>query len=165
MGQDDDDATLVRRCLAGDARGERVLVERYRDAVWRLAKGATGDPDAALDIVQETFVRAFKGLGSLQNDAQLSTWLFGIAKNVAREALRSRRRNKNFVELEHLTNAEFKAAGLRPDPWGQAETRGSRKEEKVPRPPAPTNGVQGAQRQIRASVRQQRQQLPPLDQP
>jgi RNA polymerase sigma-70 factor (ECF subfamily) len=54
------------------------------------------------ELAQETFVRAYKNLGALRDEARLSTWLFGIARNVARESLRSNRRETRRVEFAHL---------------------------------------------------------------
>jgi len=47
-----------------------------------------GRRELAEELTQETFVRAYKNLAALRDDTKLSTWLFGIAKNVARESLR-----------------------------------------------------------------------------
>lgn len=106
---------LVSRARSGDEEAFRFIFERYARPIISFIYDMIGERGAAEELAQETFVRAFKGLGSLQSDAQLSTWLFGIAKNVAREALRSRRRNKNLVELDHLAKVEFKDTGLQPD--------------------------------------------------
>ena len=59
--------------------------------------------DLAEELTQETFVRAYRNLKELRDDARFSTWLFGIGRNVAREALRLRRRdNKNLVNNEEF---------------------------------------------------------------
>jgi RNA polymerase sigma-70 factor (ECF subfamily) len=62
-----------------------------------------GNREAAEDLTQETFVRAYRGLANLRDDTKLSTWLFGIAKNVARESLRSRARTNEHLDLDHET--------------------------------------------------------------
>jgi RNA polymerase sigma-70 factor (ECF subfamily) len=48
------------------------------------------DRGLAEELMQETFVRAYRSLKTLRSETKLSTWLFGIAKNVARESLRAR---------------------------------------------------------------------------
>jgi RNA polymerase sigma-70 factor (ECF subfamily) len=58
------------------------------------------DRGLAEELTQETFVRAFRNLHALRQETKLSTWLFGIAKNVARESLRSRLRDSRHVGLE-----------------------------------------------------------------
>lgn len=106
---------LVSRARSGDEEAFRFIFERYARPIISFIYDMIGERGAAEELAQETFVRAFKGLNSLQSDAQLSTWLFGIAKNVARESLRSRRRNQNLVELDHLTDVESSANHLQPD--------------------------------------------------
>jgi RNA polymerase sigma-70 factor (ECF subfamily) len=59
-----------------------------------------GDRSLAEDLAQETFVRAFRGLGTLREETKLSTWLFGIARNCALEQLRTRRRDAANVEID-----------------------------------------------------------------
>lgn len=54
-----------------------------------------GERGLAEELAQETFVRAYKGLSSRRYEASLATWLYGIAKNVVREALRARARNNS----------------------------------------------------------------------
>jgi RNA polymerase sigma-70 factor (ECF subfamily) len=51
------DAALIRNARAGGSSAQRALVERYRETVYRLARSATGDPEEAFDIAQETFPR------------------------------------------------------------------------------------------------------------
>ena len=59
-----------------------------------------GERGLAEELTQETFVRAFRSLDKLRQETKLSTWLFGIAKNVARESLRARVRDDRHVDLE-----------------------------------------------------------------
>src|SRR5262249_56427955 len=60
-------------------------------------------------------VRAYKSIQGLKDDAKLSTWLFGIAKNVARESLRSRVKDERRVEMEDGRVLELSDRGLLPD--------------------------------------------------
>ena len=59
-----------------------------------------GDRGLAEELTQETFVRAFRSLHKLRQETKLSTWLFGIARNVARESLRARARDGRHVDLD-----------------------------------------------------------------
>ena len=59
-----------------------------------------GRRELAEELTQETFVRAYKNLKALRDDTKLSTWLFGIAKNVARESLRRRHRESDKVGID-----------------------------------------------------------------
>jgi RNA polymerase sigma-70 factor (ECF subfamily) len=91
---------LVTRVRAGDEEAFRLIFERYSRPVLSFIFDMVGDRALAEDLAQETFVRAFRGLGALREEAKLSTWLFAIAKNVAREHLRSRRRQEGNIEID-----------------------------------------------------------------
>jgi RNA polymerase sigma-70 factor (ECF subfamily) len=91
---------LVARVRAGDEEAFRLIFDRYSRPVLGFIFDMVGDRPLAEDLAQETFVRAFRGLGTLREETKLSTWLFAIAKNVAREQLRTRRRDKGNVEID-----------------------------------------------------------------
>mgnify|MGYP003693563631 CR=1 FL=1 len=63
------------------------------------------DRELAEELTQETFVRAYRSLKTLRSETKLSTWLFGIAKNVARESLRARIRQNQHVDLDDQSGA------------------------------------------------------------
>jgi len=93
---------LTARARAGDDEAFRLLFERYACPVLHFIYDLINQRELAEDLTQETFVRAYKNLRALRSGTKFSTWLFGIARNVAREALRSRRREQNsdFAERE-----------------------------------------------------------------
>src|SRR5205085_9632923 len=83
---------LIARARRGDDEAFRLIFERYARPIISFIYDMVGQRELAEDLTQETFVRAYKNLNALQDDAKLSMWLFGIAKKVARESLRSRHR-------------------------------------------------------------------------
>lgn len=91
MTDPSDDAALVARALAGEAQAQRALVARHRDAIYRLARTATGDAEEALDIVQDTFLAAFGALRRYDPARPLRAWLAAIALNKARDWARRQR--------------------------------------------------------------------------
>jgi RNA polymerase sigma-70 factor (ECF subfamily) len=91
---------LVARVRAGDEEAFRQIFDRYSRPVLSFIFDMVGDRPLAEDLAQETFVRAFRGLQTLREETKLSTWLFGIARNCAREHLRARRRAEGNVELD-----------------------------------------------------------------
>ncbi len=91
---------LVARVRAGDEEAFRLIFDRYSRPVLSFIYDMVGDRALAEDLAQETFVRAFRGLSTLREETKLSTWLFAIAKNCAREQLRTRRRNEGNVEID-----------------------------------------------------------------
>ncbi|PYS98875.1 MAG: RNA polymerase sigma factor [Acidobacteria bacterium] len=91
---------LVARVRAGDEEAFRLIFERYSRPVLGFIFDMVGERALAEDLAQETFVRAYRGFDSLREETRLSTWLFAIAKNVARESLRARRRDAGNVEID-----------------------------------------------------------------
>ena len=93
-------ADLVTRACQGDQEAFRLIFERYSRPVISFIYDQVSDRELADELTQETFVRAYRGLKSLRKETKLSTWLFGIAKNVARESLRARLRQHRHIDLD-----------------------------------------------------------------
>ena len=94
---------LIRRSRAGDQEAFRAIFERYARPLLSFIYDLVGQRDLAEELTQETFVRAYKSLNSVRDDAKLASWLFGIGRNVAREAIRARlRENQNVVTTDFL---------------------------------------------------------------
>jgi len=86
------DGAMVARARAGDADAFRVLVERHSRLLFRLAFRMTGNQEDAEDVVQESFLRAYRQLPRFDGRASFGTWLYRIAANCALDLGRSRRR-------------------------------------------------------------------------
>lgn len=97
---------LVERVRRGEGEAFRLIFERYSRPIISFIYDMVGERALAEDLTQETFVRAFKSLSTLRDEARLSTWLFGIAKNVARESLRSRFRQEGHVGIDETPAAQ-----------------------------------------------------------
>jgi RNA polymerase sigma-70 factor, ECF subfamily len=82
----------VARARAGDDDAFRVLVERHSRAVFRLAYRLTGNEHDAEDVVQETFLKAYRRLSQFEDRAQFGSWVHRIAANTAYDLLRTRKR-------------------------------------------------------------------------
>jgi RNA polymerase sigma-70 factor (ECF subfamily) len=92
------DAALAQQASEGDMDAFRVLVERYQRPMAALVSRIAGNPDDVDDVVQELFLRAWKGLPRFRGDAQFSTWLYRIAVNTAIKH-RSRHKSEATVSL------------------------------------------------------------------
>jgi RNA polymerase sigma-70 factor (ECF subfamily) len=89
MGLDDfTDADNVRDALAGDREAFGRLFDRYARLVRAVAAAVAQDFDAVDDLTQETFLRAFRSIGSLKDPAKFGIWIQGIARLTAREGRR-----------------------------------------------------------------------------
>lgn len=92
-------ADLVTRVCAGDAEAFRLIFERYSRPVISFIYDMVNDRALAEELTQETFVRAYRAIRTMRRETKLSTWLFGIARNVARESLRARARAVSHLDL------------------------------------------------------------------
>jgi len=106
---------LVARVRKGDQDAFRLIFDRYSRPLMSFLYDMVGKRDLAEELAQEAFVRAYKNIGGLRDETKLSTWLFGIAKNVAREHLRTRVRDDHRVELDDEPVIELKDKALPPE--------------------------------------------------
>jgi RNA polymerase sigma-70 factor (ECF subfamily) len=92
-------ADLVTRVCQGDSDAFRLIFERYSRPVISFIFDMVNDRGLAEELTQETFVRAYRAIRTMRRDTKLSTWLFGIARNVARESLRARARANSHLDI------------------------------------------------------------------
>lgn len=85
-----DETPLLERLQAGDQRAYAEMVEAHSSRIYHLALRMLGDEAEAEDVLQETFLSAFKSIDSFEGRASLSTWLHRIATNAALMRLRKR---------------------------------------------------------------------------
>src|SRR2546428_13367474 len=92
---DGSDAERVAQALAGDRDAFRVLVEHHSRSIFRLAYRMTGNEHDAEDVVQETFLRAYRRLNRFESRSDFGTWLYRIAVNCALDSMRGRRKHQD----------------------------------------------------------------------
>jgi len=91
---------LIAAARGGDGEAFRHIFDRWARPLISFIYDMVGDRALAEDLTQETFVRAYKYLDGLRDETKFSTWLFSIAKNVAREHLRSAQHRSQKVDLD-----------------------------------------------------------------
>ena len=101
-------ADLVALAKEGDQQAFEELVRRTYSDSYTLALRLTGDEDDARDVVQESYLRAYRGLKRFRGDAQFSTWLYRITANCAANQLRRRARHRH-EELDDETGPALDA--------------------------------------------------------
>jgi RNA polymerase sigma-70 factor (ECF subfamily) len=89
---------LLDRARAGDEEAFAALAEAWHPRIFRWACGLLGDPDDADDVAQQVLVRFYTHLDGFRRSARLSTWLYQITQNAARDAVRRQRRRAGAVE-------------------------------------------------------------------
>ncbi len=96
------DAAAIALARDGDSEAFRTLVERHSRAVYRIAHRMTGTPQDAEDVVQETFLKAYRQLSRFESRANFSTWLHRIAVNCSIDVIRSRPRRETGHDASDL---------------------------------------------------------------
>jgi len=92
------DGDLVRRVLDGEPDAFGGLVARYRDRLGRYAMRMLGNPADAEDVLQETFIRAYRSLGRCNDPERFGPWVYGILVNRCR-TLGAKRARRNRVQI------------------------------------------------------------------
>lgn len=96
------DAAVIAQARGGDSEAFRVLVEQHSRAVYQLAYRVTGNAQDAEDVVQETFLKAYRQLGRFEARSSFGTWLHRIAMNCSVDLLRGRPKREQAEESESL---------------------------------------------------------------
>jgi RNA polymerase sigma-70 factor (ECF subfamily) len=91
-GDRDELPAFVRRAQDGDREAFDELVRRTYVDTYTLAVRLTGNEEDARDVVQEAYLRAWKGIRRFRGDARFSTWMYRITANTASTAVQKRRR-------------------------------------------------------------------------
>ena len=97
---DASDLAVVARVRAGDHDAFRHLVERHSRSVFRLAYRLTGREEDADDVVQETFLKAFRQLARFESRSSFATWLYRITVNCSHDLMRQRPRAGTRMSLD-----------------------------------------------------------------
>src|SRR5690349_21680182 len=97
VGDRDALARLVTAAQGGDRAAFDELVRRTYVDTYTLAFRLTGHEEDARDVVQEAYLRAWKGLKRFRGDAQFSTWMYRITANAAATSLDRRHRQRTVV--------------------------------------------------------------------
>jgi len=103
------ESDLIKGCLAENRLAQKELYERYKKAMYTLCYRITGDFETAEDVLQEAFLKVFRGMKSFRGESTIGAWIKTI---VIRTAYSQMRKNRIFFEdLDKAENAE-------PIDWG-----------------------------------------------
>jgi RNA polymerase sigma-70 factor (ECF subfamily) len=103
------DEELVARSVAGDADSFNQLILRWERPIYALAYRVIGRDEDARDVVQETFLRAFRALPGFKGQAKFSSWLYRIALNLCRDWIRRQKRTPVVAAPEGVDVIELAA--------------------------------------------------------
>jgi RNA polymerase sigma-70 factor, ECF subfamily len=100
MSNKSDDSKLVKRVQKGDKGAFDMLVLKYQHKIVNLVMRYVRDPELALDITQEAFIKAYRAIPRFRGDSAFYTWMYRIAVNTAKNHLAAQRRRPMDVELD-----------------------------------------------------------------
>ena len=100
MSNEPTDIQLVKRVQKGDKGAFDLLVLKYQHKIVNLVMRYVRDPEVALDITQESFIKAYRALPRFRGDSAFYTWIYRIAVNTAKNHLAAQRRRPTDIELD-----------------------------------------------------------------
>lgn len=109
MGVTNVDQQLVERVQRGDKAAFDVLVLKYQHKIVKLISRYVRDHSEALDVAQETFIKAYRALGNFRGESAFYTWLYRIAINTAKNYLVSQGRRPPDTDVDMEDAVQFEA--------------------------------------------------------
>lgn len=100
-----EDLELINRCMAGESASQRLLYDRYVNAMYHIVIRMVGKAEDAEDVIQDTFIKVFKSLGSFRKDSTLGAWIKRIAINSALNFLKKEKRTQTVPLDERFDEA------------------------------------------------------------
>lgn len=107
MGEQTVDQALVERVQRGDKSAFDILVRKYQHKVVKLIARYVKDPEEALDVSQEAFIKAYRALPNFRGDSAFYTWMYRIAINTAKNYLVAQGRRLPSVDIDAQDAEQF----------------------------------------------------------
>jgi RNA polymerase sigma-70 factor (ECF subfamily) len=111
MGTKSSDQLLVERVQQGDKSAFDILVGKYQHKIVKLVQRYVRDPDEALDVAQEAFIKAYRALPAFRGDSAFYTWLYRIAINTAKNQLAANKRRADDVGFDLQDPDQYELQG------------------------------------------------------
>jgi len=110
------DLEVVERVKAGESALYEIIMRRYNQRLYRVARAILRDDGEAEDVMQDAYVRAYQHLGQYAGAAPFSTWLTRIAVNEALTRLKGRKRAQQLEDIDSNGDGPMYVADNSPDP-------------------------------------------------
>ena len=121
-GHEIGDAELASKAKRGDIDAFGELVERYKERAYMIALGFVGNPDDAMDLSQEAFVKAFKAMRTFKDGCDFYPWFYAVLRNTCFNFLRRRKIRKE-SSLDAAREYGFDVVDGAPDPSATLERK------------------------------------------
>jgi RNA polymerase sigma-70 factor, ECF subfamily len=99
-----DETRYIQRILDGETELYAVLLDRYNRPIYSLIVQMVSCPEDAEELVQDTFLKAFRSLGTYKGESRFSTWLYRIAYNITISFTRKKRQEFLYIEDSTINN-------------------------------------------------------------
>ncbi|WP_396590368.1 RNA polymerase sigma factor [Allomuricauda sp. R78024] len=101
------ETNLIQKIRDGNTHAFSELVDAYKNLVYTLAYRMLGSREEAEEVSQDTFIKIFKSLSHFKGDSKLSTWIYKVAYNTCLDRIKQNKRNKTFVDIDHVKGVAF----------------------------------------------------------
>ena len=123
VGQDVDDVALSRRVTGGDVAAFELLMRRYNQRLYRLARSMLRDDAEAEDALQDAYLSAYESMASFRGEASLATWLSRVVSNQCLQRMRRSARRNTIVPMVSLGGPDEEEHHAMPTPENEAPDR------------------------------------------
>jgi RNA polymerase sigma-70 factor (ECF subfamily) len=103
----DKESELIARIKEGDTSEFRILVDKYKDVSFSLACSILKNEQDAEDALQDSFIKAFKGLKTFDFKSSFSTWFYKIIVNTCNTKYKNQKRNNQFIDFDSYSKIEI----------------------------------------------------------
>ena len=110
MSERNIDQALVERVQNGDKTAFDILVLKYQNKIIKLVNRYVHDPDEALDVAQEAFIKAYRAIGRFRGESAFYTWIYRIAINTAKNHLVAVRRRPPGNDIDAVDAEQYDGA-------------------------------------------------------
>ncbi len=101
------ETNLIQKIRDGNTHAFSDLVDAYKNLVYTLTYRMLGSREEAEEVSQDTFIKIFKSLPHFKGDSKLSTWIYKVAYNTCLDRIKQNKRNKTFVDIDHVKDVAF----------------------------------------------------------
>ncbi len=101
------ETNLIQKIRDGNTHAFSELVAAYKNLVYTLTYRMLGSREEAEEVSQDIFIKIFKSLPHFKGDSKLSTWIYKVAYNTCLDRIKQNKRNKTFVDIDHVKDVAF----------------------------------------------------------